>query len=115
MLGNVRETLDANADEYGDAPATQLRIDDDEGGHGELGMTTACKTLAAYGYDAYQQLSIAEIQREMPRGIPTGDAKGDTWEIPTTERRCEEAGAPQLLSSDVLRQSNQSSGVFTVP
>ena len=42
-------------------------------------MTTACKTLAAYGYDAYQQLSIAEIQREMPRGIPTGDAKGDTW------------------------------------
>ena len=71
----ARVTLDANADEYGDAPATQLRIDDDEGGHGELGMTTACKTLAAYGYDAYQQLSMTEIQREMPRGIPMGDAK----------------------------------------
>ena len=41
-------------------------------------MTTACKTLAAYGYDAYQQLSIAEIQREMPRGIPTGDSRRAT-------------------------------------
>ena len=51
-MGNVRETLDANADEYGDAPATQLRIDDDEGGHGELSKTIACKTLAEYGYDA---------------------------------------------------------------
>ena len=38
-------------------------------------MTTACKTLAAYGYDAYQQLSIAEIQREMPRGIPARDSR----------------------------------------
>ena len=74
-MGNVRETLDANADEYGEAPATQLRIDDDEGGQGELGMTTACKTLAAYGYDAYQQLSIAEMQREMPRGIPARDSR----------------------------------------
>ena len=69
-MGNVRETLDANADEYGDAHATQLRIDDDEGGHGELSKTIACKMLAEYGYAAYQQLSIAEMQREMPRGIP---------------------------------------------
>ena len=75
MMGNVRETLDANADEYGDAPATQLRIDDDEGGHGELSKTIVCKTLAEYGDAACQQLSIAKIQREMPRGIPTGDAR----------------------------------------
>ena len=71
----ARVTLDANADEYGDAPATQLRIDDDEGGYGELSKTSACKTLAEYGDAAYQQLSIAEMQREMPRGIPTGDAR----------------------------------------
>ena len=56
-------------------PATQLRIGDDEGGHGELSKTIACKTLAEYGYAAYQQLSIAEMQREMPRGIPARDSR----------------------------------------
>ena len=75
MLGNVRETLDANADEYGDAPATQPRIDDDEGGHGELSKTIVCKTLAEYGCAAYQPLSMTEIQREMPRGIPMRDSR----------------------------------------
>ena len=39
-------------------PATQLRIDDDEGGHGELSKTIVCKTLAEYGYAAYQLLSM---------------------------------------------------------
>ena len=69
-VDTARVTLDANADEYGEAPATQLRIDDGEGGHGELSKTIVCKTLAEYGDAAYQQLSIAEMQREMPRGIP---------------------------------------------
>ena len=40
-----------------------------------LSMKTVCKTLAEYGCAAYQPLSMTEIQREMPRGIPMGDAK----------------------------------------
>ena len=44
-----------------------------------------------------------------------GDAKGETWEIPTIERCCGEAGAPQFLSSIARRRSNQNSEVFTVP
>ena len=59
-------------------------------------MTTACKTLAAYGYDAYQQLSIAEIQREMPRGIPTRDS-----------RRADHLGRIRLRS---LQQQQNASG-----
>ena len=39
-------------------PTTQLRIDDDKGGQGELSKTIVCKTLAEYGYAAYQLLSM---------------------------------------------------------
>ena len=53
-------------------------------------------------------------QREKPREIPTGDAKG-IHGITTIERYCGEAGAPQFLSSIARRRSNQSSEVFTVP
>lgn len=46
-------------------------------------------------------------RRRWPQGIPIGNTKGATREIPTIERRCGEADALQTLSSGVRRQRRE--------